>query len=957
MLNQIFSISNKELRNYFGSPLALIFMGTFLVVVLFIFFTFETFFARNLADIRPLFNWMPILLIFLIAALTMRQWSEEQRSGTRELLMTLPVNPWSLVLGKFSAVMVLILITLGLTLPIPITVSMMGNLDWGPVFGGYLAAILLAAAYAALGLCISSRTDNQIVALIVTVIIGGLLYLVGSRGVTNLFDGGLSEIFWAIGTGSRFESIQRGVLDLRDLTYYLTLTGIFLTLNVVSLDSIRWSTEQVDYRRRMLLTTGLIVVNLILLNVWLYPLNRLRVDMTQQQEFSLSQPTEDLIANLNEPLTIRAYISENNHPLLLPLIPQIRDMLREYEIASNGMITAEVIDPISDPEVEQEANQRYGIQPQPFQITGQYEASVINAYFDVLIQFADQTEIVGFNDLIEVQQSPVGIDVALRNLEYDLTSNIKKVVSGFQSVDAVLASLDEPARMTYYISSNTLPVDLVEVSETINAVATEIATEANGNFDYQLVDLDAPNSPVTAADLAQTYGLQPIPVGLFEADTFFAHIVLESGGEGQLLYPPADPSEGSVRILLESALKRTAPGFLKVVGIWSPPPPAPQGQFGGAPPTFSDFNIIGDQLSQEYTVRPVQLTAEVPADIDVLLVNNPHTLTDGELFALDQFLMRGGSIMMSYSNFNLGFDQFTGGLTLLPANTGNVSAWLEHHGIMVGSELVMDRQNQPFPVTVEREVQGIAVQEIQAIDYPFFIDVRQDGMDAESPILSSLPAVTVNWASPVEVAVPAAADGSEREVTTLLRSSVDSWLRAEPTLDPDFNTYPEVGFPVGQNRQPYPLAVSVQGTFDSYFADKEIPLNEAAGATAEGGGALPPVALSKISVSPASSRLVVVGSATFIEDNILDLSSRLTADRGLLNLQFVQNVVDWSVEDLDLLAIRSRGAVTRVLLPLDDAGKQFWIVTNYVIGLIALLAVYFWLRSSTRKEVVLEPPQ
>ena len=170
---QSWAIARKELHTYFGSPMALIFVGAFLVVTLFSFFWAEPFFARNIADVRPLFRWMPILMIFLIATLTMRQWSEEQRGGTLEILLTLPARRSHLVLGKFIAVMLLIGVSLALTLFLPITVSLLGDLDWGPVVGGYLAALLMASAYAAIGLYVSSRTDNQIVALIVTALLCG----------------------------------------------------------------------------------------------------------------------------------------------------------------------------------------------------------------------------------------------------------------------------------------------------------------------------------------------------------------------------------------------------------------------------------------------------------------------------------------------------------------------------------------------------------------------------------------------------------------------------------------------------------------------------------------------------------------------------------------------------------------------------------------------------------------
>ena len=162
-MKQLLAITRKEVGSYFGSPLAFIFLGVFLASTLFLFFWFETFFARGVADVRPLFRWLPLLTVFLVAALTMRQWSEEENSGTLEMLLTLPVTSAQLVLGKFLAVMALIGIAFALTLPLPFTVAFLGDLDTGPVVGGYLAATLLAAAYAAMGLFLSSRTSNQII--------------------------------------------------------------------------------------------------------------------------------------------------------------------------------------------------------------------------------------------------------------------------------------------------------------------------------------------------------------------------------------------------------------------------------------------------------------------------------------------------------------------------------------------------------------------------------------------------------------------------------------------------------------------------------------------------------------------------------------------------------------------------------------------------------------------------
>src|SRR5579864_3071137 len=170
-MKQTLAITRKELESYFGSPMALIFVAIFLVATLFSFFWVSGFFERGVADVRPLFQWMPLLLILLIATLTMRQWSEEQQTGTLEMLLTLPVKLTQLVIGKFVAVLILVCVALALTLSLPVTVGLQGNLDLGPVVGGYLAAILMACAYIAIGLFVSSRTDNPIISLLLTGIV------------------------------------------------------------------------------------------------------------------------------------------------------------------------------------------------------------------------------------------------------------------------------------------------------------------------------------------------------------------------------------------------------------------------------------------------------------------------------------------------------------------------------------------------------------------------------------------------------------------------------------------------------------------------------------------------------------------------------------------------------------------------------------------------------------------
>ncbi|TMQ11650.1 MAG: hypothetical protein E6J90_34135 [Deltaproteobacteria bacterium] len=224
------TIIKKELRGYFNSAIAGVFLAVFLAAALFVFFVLDKFFARGLADLRPLFNRMPLLLIILVSALSMRLWADERRAGTLEVLLTLPVPRWQLVAGKFLAAMVLIAVALGLTLGLPITISRMGNLDIGPVIGGYFAALLLSAAYLSIGGCVSALTENQIVAFIATAAVCVVTYLVGRLG-------NIGQLF---GTGARFESVARGVLDLRDLAYYGGIMATGIALNVVLLERLTW---------------------------------------------------------------------------------------------------------------------------------------------------------------------------------------------------------------------------------------------------------------------------------------------------------------------------------------------------------------------------------------------------------------------------------------------------------------------------------------------------------------------------------------------------------------------------------------------------------------------------------------------------------------------------------------------------------------------------------------------
>jgi len=235
------AVARRELGSYFDSPIAYVFLVAFAGSSLFTFFNVNGFFARRIADLRGLFDALPFLMILLVPALTMRLWAEERKQGTIEILLTFPARDHELVLGKFLASWALLGVGLALTLALPVSVATIGRLDWGPVIGGYLGAMLLGAAYLAIGQFVSATTENQILAFILALVACLAFWGVGTETFAGLFSDRVGALLRALGTGSRFASIARGVIDVRDLLYDLSLTAFFLLASIAALRVRRWS--------------------------------------------------------------------------------------------------------------------------------------------------------------------------------------------------------------------------------------------------------------------------------------------------------------------------------------------------------------------------------------------------------------------------------------------------------------------------------------------------------------------------------------------------------------------------------------------------------------------------------------------------------------------------------------------------------------------------------------------
>ncbi len=234
------TLFRRECKSYFHSPMAYTFILIFLLVNGIVFFDVGNFLAENLADMRTFFAFVPWMLLVFTPAIAMRLWAEERKTGSVELLMTLPVRDLEAVLAKFFASLLILFLALALTFPIPWIVARLADpntgVDWGPIVGGYIGVFFMGAAYLAIGLFISSLTSNQILAFIGGVVVCFALFLIGLPPVLSRLPAALVPALSYIGFGSHMNNISRGMLDSRDFVYFLSVIALFLFLTVRSVE-------------------------------------------------------------------------------------------------------------------------------------------------------------------------------------------------------------------------------------------------------------------------------------------------------------------------------------------------------------------------------------------------------------------------------------------------------------------------------------------------------------------------------------------------------------------------------------------------------------------------------------------------------------------------------------------------------------------------------------------------
>ncbi len=445
-MRNIITIFRRDLGAYFKSPIGYIFIIVFLLMSVGLYMT--TFFAFPVADMRQYFSNLPILLCVFVPAVTMRVWAEERKENTWEMLLTFPMKATELVVGKFLACLAFFAITLCATITVPIMLAVLGNPDFGVIFGGYLGTFLLGAFFLAIGIFVSGLCKDQIVAFVISLLACFVLFFVGTNFVAAYIDGLVprlgATLSQLVGVIEHYNPFTRGVLDVSHVLYFAAWTVLFLVLNILYIEGRNRPGVRITFPTAVALCVGIG----LLFNWLIYGQSLGRFDMTEDKIYTVSDASAEILSELDVPVQVRVYITPRDSmpTAFANLERDIRDKLEELRVASGGMIEYSSVPLVArgglttadfmgedDPEDEEAALKRRmferGVQPFGVQTIDEDQVSTKMIYSSIGIAYRDREE----------EFIPQVVPQTLPDLEYQLVSTVYKVARDEPPVIAMAA--------------------------------------------------------------------------------------------------------------------------------------------------------------------------------------------------------------------------------------------------------------------------------------------------------------------------------------------------------------------------------------------------------------------------------------------------------------------------------------------------------------------------------------
>lgn len=421
----------KELRSYFDSTLAYIFIVIFLLLGGA--YLASNVFLANVASMQTFFEVAPVLLMLFVPAITMRLVAEEKRVGTFEILQTKPLSTARIIVGKFLAAWFVVCCALLPTFFYVLIIQSLGSLDSGAITGGYIGLVMLGGVFAAAGVFGSSITSNQIVALIFSFVIGFVLFAFDR--ILMYVPLHLVSTVEYLGVGHHFSGLSRGVLDTRNLVYYGTLIVFFVTTAAVGASQEpgqslwRWRDFNLGHRfAKVAVFIGILVfINLISMRTFV------RVDLTDDKVYTLSDVTRTMLGTLDDNFLVRAYFSPDLPPPYHNHRKSVRELMEEFRAYSGGKFHYQFVNPFAGPQIEREA-QESGITPVQLKVIRNNRFQNARAYAGLAFSYADK-------------QEHLPVVSSLERLECDITGSLKKLTADRLKTIAIATGLGGPGVM------------------------------------------------------------------------------------------------------------------------------------------------------------------------------------------------------------------------------------------------------------------------------------------------------------------------------------------------------------------------------------------------------------------------------------------------------------------------------------------------------------------------------
>ena len=471
MKSPFLALIKKDLKGYFDQPTGYILIVVFVSMLAWSFFQSALLIGE--ASLRPLFTVdfaidkpsLPWLLALFIPAATMRLLSEEQRDGTLETLLTQPIRGWIVLLAKFTSGLLFVSIAIVATIGIPLSLTSAGDLDWGASISQYIGSIFLAGCLVSIGLFTSSLTRNQIVSFILGLTVSMALMIMGLEIVAITLPSTAANLLQLLSPITHFDNIGRGIIDFRDILYFLSLISTFLCGTFMVMRSRTLSHKTPQYRNLQLGVAGFIILSILI--GWFGTSIKGRLDLTEDKIFTLSPATEEIVGQLDDLLTIDLYMSKDPPVQVSPVSRDINDFLDDVESSSDGMVKIARHFPEDDEKALKKADNA-GIPPIQFNVRSQGELQIKTGYMGLALTYLDKREVVPFI------QSVDGFEYRLASLVNKMLDDRsqKKIVaflSGHQEMEISreLASFASVLNQQYQVitlaTNEGIPIDLEDV--------------------------------------------------------------------------------------------------------------------------------------------------------------------------------------------------------------------------------------------------------------------------------------------------------------------------------------------------------------------------------------------------------------------------------------------------------------------------------------------------------------